>query len=290
MIRKDYSFGNKLLLFLIAMICALGAQSQGKKPMKSTFESFLDTQWWLGVRFGINYSDPNVSRRLSAFSPIDYEEGALSKSYNSFQNPGAHAGMDLSFYHKGFSLGLQPSYKRVNYSYSQALVWTGDTDQDRFETEYKIDQYLNFIEIPFTLQYEIYKKGKIRPYVLAGSHYSLLISAGKDTKVTHRDFSSTDPQGYSGGSFSKGVKNEFQNYFGLLGGVGAAFDYFNIRTVFGLTYMHALSSVSKQNTAYADDQLSSLGEANDRIKLNNINASISLVFPLRYIDKTFQPY
>ena len=45
------------------------------------------------------------------FSPLDYESENLQKTYDVFNLVGGQAGLDLSFYHKGFSIGLQPTFK-----------------------------------------------------------------------------------------------------------------------------------------------------------------------------------
>jgi hypothetical protein len=292
MIRNAYSSGSKLLLIVLLSIVTFGATAQKRnaKPMKSTFETFLDTQWWLGVRFGANYTQPSSQQSFSTYSPIDYASSKLDKKYNSFQNAGVQAGMDISFYHKGFSIVLQPTYKRLNYSYTSSREWLDDAAAITFKTEFDTEQNFNFFEVPLSLRYEIFKKGKIRPFAQAGLQYSFLISANKDTKIRHTDYASGAAVSYSGGKISQGTKDSFKGYYGATGGVGAAFDYFNIRTVVAATYYYGLNSVTDQKSNFQDNTMSSLGEANDKLRINNLDISISLVFPLRYIDKTFQPY
>ncbi len=292
MIQNAYSSGNKLVLIVLLCIVTFGvtAQKRNAKPMKSTFETFLDTQWWLGVRFGVNYTQPTAKDRFSNFSPIDYEANALDKDYRAFQNIGVQAGMDMSFYHKGLSMVFQPTYKRLNYSYTSKREWVDEAGAVTFQTEFDIMQNFNIVELPFSLRYEIFKKGKIRPFAQAGLQYSILISANKDTDVTNTDYAGTAPRSYSGGSISIGAKEGFKGYYGAVGGIGAAFDYFNVRTVIAATYFYALNSVTDEKRNFRDNELSSLGESNDVLHINNLDISISLVFPLRYIDKTFQPY
>ncbi|WP_258103785.1 PorT family protein [Marinoscillum sp. MHG1-6] len=290
MTRSVYLSANRGLLTIVCCLFTLSLLAQRPKQMPSSFDSFLDTQWWLGIRFGANFSQPFPSDKVSAFSPIDYETSELEKDYHNFQDIGAMAGMDISFYHKGISIGLQPSYKHVNYSYTSERQWFGTGGETQFATQYDVSQYVNFLEIPLVLQYEIYRRGQISPFVFGGLFYSFVISAGKDAKVTYFDYSSGGGVESPGGQFSIGVTKEFQNYFGALGGLGAAFDYFNVRTILAASYQQSFRSITDREKQYRDNELSSLGEANDKINLNNINVSVSLVFPLRYIDKTFQPY
>ena len=291
MIRNVLSFGSKLLLITLLCIPAFGATAQrNAKPMKSTFENFLDTQYWLGVRFGVNYTQPLAQERFSSFSPINYPSDALDKEYYTFQNIGVQAGLDMSLYHKGFSIVLQPTYKRLNYSYMSKREWLDETQAVAFETQYDIEQNFNLVELPLGIRYEIFKKGKIRPFAHIGAQYSLLVSANKNTAITHTDYSSGNASSYSGGKISLGGKEGFKGFFSALGGVGAAFDYWNVRTVVAASYHYALTSVVDEKQNFKDNELSSLGESNDKLNINNIDISVSLVFPLRYIDKTFQPY
>ncbi len=67
-------------------------------------------------------------------------------------------------------------------------------------------------------------------------------------------------------------------------------DYGNVRTIVELSYLYALSPVTDTSNRFQENELASLGEINDEINLNNINLAISFVFPLRYIDKTFQSH
>lgn len=284
------SYGSRWLTCLLLLFVTTISVAQRKPSPPSSFESFLNTQWWLGLRFGLNYTQPNPTTRYNVFSPINYQGETLDKAYESFSLPGGQAGLVISFYHNGFSIGIQPTFKIMRYGYSNAFEWVGASEEDRLETTVDVTQKIDVVEVPLTLTYEIIKRGKIRPFVLAGLQQSFMISALKKAEVTHVDFLGDTPQTYSGGSFTLGNTERMSNFYGAVGGLGTSLDYANIRTVVEVTYLYGLSPITANEDPFSENELVALGDVNDVLKINNINVSLSFVFPLRYIDKTFQPY
>ncbi|WP_462247452.1 outer membrane beta-barrel protein [Ekhidna sp.] len=284
---RDSSFASKLLYCFLLLLLAGSLQAQKKPPTKNPLESFLDTQFWLGLKMGINYTQAFPETRNTGFSPIDYNADSLQKSYDDFALPGAHMGLEMNFYHKGFSASFQPAYKRSRYRYSSNLEWQGESG-NRFQTRYNIEQRLDLIELPLMIKYDIIKKGKIRPFAMVGGFYSFVVSAQKDVRITQIDFSSGNPLQSSGGTSTLGVKDSFKNFAGVGGGVGLNLDYWNIRTVFEVNYKRSLTAATRQNSE--QNELASLGETNDEIFLRDISISLGFVFPFRFIDTQFKAY
>ncbi|MEQ6167112.1 MULTISPECIES: outer membrane beta-barrel protein [unclassified Ekhidna] len=287
MTRKDSSSVNKFISFLMLVVLS-GAIMAQKKPDKNPLESFLDTQFWLGIKMGMNYTQAFPETRNTGFSPIDYNADSLQKSYDDFALPGAHVGLEMNFYHKGFSASFQPAYKRSRFKYNSVLEWQGETSGNRFETRYDVEQRVDVLELPLMIKYDVIRSGKIRPFVMVGGFHSRILSAQKEVDITQIDYSSGNPLTSDGGSTSLGVKDAFKPFSGLSGGVGVNLDYWNIRTVFEVNYKHSLTSATQPNVQ--QNELSSLGETNDEIFLRDINVSLSLVFPFRFIDQQFKAY
>lgn len=292
MMQKDsLSIKTKLLAACFLVLLAAGvlqAQPIRKPKPNKAQSSFLDTQFWLGIKFGSNVANPITKSQVSGFSPIDYQSGRLMKQYDSYALPGAQAGLEMTFYHRGFSAGLHPMFQRSRYSFTNSLEWTGEQESERFATMYESEQRVDAINVPFFLKYDLIQDGTIRPFVLGGLFYSFLVGAERQVKITQTDYSFGAPQTIDGGNLSLGVKDAFRNYYGWVGGGGVSFDYFNIRTVIEITYNQSLSSVT--NEGVSQNELSSLGDLNDEINLSHFVGSLSFVFPLRYIDKQFQAY
>lgn len=284
MILKDSSSGSRVYLLIIIICSSLigSAQSREKNPL----ESFLDTQFWLGLRFGSNYTQVKAENRHTGFSPIDYSADSLQKSYNNFSTPGLHAGLEINMYHSGFSASFQPAFKRSNYSYGNNLAWTGADPNSRFETKYTIDQRLDLIELPLILKYDVINRGQIRPFVMVGGFYSIIASSQKDVNIRQVDYSSGQALLASAGTTTLGDKDSFQNFSGYALGGGVNLDYWNIRSVIEISYRRSLTPLTK-NTGQ-QNELASLGEINDELFLRDISISIGFVFPFRFIDSQFQ--
>lgn len=257
-----------------------------RKPTKNPLESFLDTQFWLGLKMGVNYTQVFPNQENTGFSPINYSADSLQKSYSDFSLPGAHMGLEMNFYHRGFSVSFQPAYKRSRYKYFSVLEWMGELPNSRFETRYDIEQKLDLIELPMMIKYDVIRRGKVRPFVMAGGFYSLIASAQKEVVISQIDYSSGTALGSNGGNTTLGVNDSFQNFSGIAGGLGVNLDYWNIRTVVEINYKRSLTSATRPNAQ--QNELASLGETNDEIYLRDLSFSISLVFPFRFIDQQFK--
>ncbi len=288
MIRRDLSFANRVVAFALILLCANLLYAQKKPKSTNPLEGFLDTQFWLGLKMGVNVTQAFPETRNTGFSPIDYSADSLEKSYEEFNLPGAHMGLEMNFYHKGFSVSFQPAYKRSRFEYTSQLEWSGESSGNRFTTRYDVEQRVDLIELPLMVKYDFIRSGKIRPFVMAGGFHSFIASAQKEVDITNTDFSSGTPLTSDGGTTIIGVKDAFQAFSGVSGGVGLNLDYWNIRTVFEIKYSRGLTALTKPNIQ--ENEFASLGETNDEIFLRDINVSLGFVFPFRFIDQQFKAY
>jgi len=288
MIPRDSSSVSRLAGIFCFLLCATVTSAQLKPKSSNPLEGFLDTQFWLGLKIGGNVTQAFPDSRNAGFSPIDYSADSLQKSYKDFSLPGAHVGLEMNFYHKGFSVSFQPAYKRSRYEYASELEWRGAETNNRFQTRYDVEQRLDLIELPLMIKYDFIRTGKIRPFVMVGGFHSRIASAQKEVNITQTDFSSGTPLQSDGGSTILGVKDSFKAFSGVSGGVGLNLDYWNIRTVFEISYKRGLTSATQPNVQ--ENEFASLGEINDEIFLRDINVSLGFVFPFRFIDKQFAAY
>jgi hypothetical protein len=289
--RKSLLFNKTRPFVLLICVCLLlnsiaEAQTFKKKP-KNVGEDFLKTQWWLGIRGGANFTNVTPINRFSGFNPINYDEEALEKTYKSFENPGFHVGMDVTFYHAGFSISTFPSFFINNLAYESERVWVGDSEFDRYETNYAVDQSITYIDIPVAVKYDILQN-KVRPFVMAGAFYSFRFAANKEVNIRETDYASGSPQSYDRATINLNNPEEFKNNWGVLGGVGVSFDFWNIRTIIDFQYRHSFNSVVNASERFKETEFSAFGELQDDYSLQNYSGSISFVFPLRYIDSQFK--
>ncbi|XOV91953.1 MAG: outer membrane beta-barrel protein [Bacteroidota bacterium] len=289
--QRNSLFNRSLILaFLVIASFSLLGQAKRAPGIGGYAEEFLKTQWWLGIKIGTNFTDPNPETPYSSISTIGLPQQDLEKGYEVYSLPGAQAGLDITFYHRGFAIGIQPTYKRIRYKYFNNRSWQGPGLVNAFDMEYTIEQRIDAVDVPLSIKYEIIQSGKTRPFVMLGGFYTFITHAEKKVDVLYTDYAAGEPIPTSGGTQILGVTQQFQNYAGALGGAGVSFDYFNIRSVLEVVYLMGLTDITNDGNRFTQTELTSIGDVNDELKVDNINISLSFVFPLRFIDKQFQAY
>lgn len=278
-----------IILLLLALSANLAeAQKRRKSPNKPNGNfDFLDTQWWLGIRSGLNFTNATPINRYPGFYPINYDEEVLYKSYEDFQSPAFQVGLDITFYHKGFSISTFPSFFKHNINYNSSVSWRGDASEEQFETRYNTQQSVTFIDLPIAVKYD-FLNNKIRPFIMAGAFYSFVFDANKSVQVQEIDYAFGSGKQYDRTTLNLNNKEEFLNNWGVLGGLGASFDFWNIRTIIDIQYRHSFNGIIDADSRYRETVFSSFGEVQDDYSLANFSSSISFVFPLRYIDSQFK--
>ncbi len=255
-----------------------------KKPTGA--EKFEKTQWWLGFKAGANLTQTNVSARYYGFSPVNYETSTLDKEYDAFDKIGGQAGLEITFYHQGFSFSFQPNYRRQSFSYSNNYQWLSTEDAaNSIDLKYDYNHKLDYVEMPLIIKYDILRSTKFRPFVQIGGYYAVLTNANKEIEISGTDFASGNAGPFENENLIIGAKDLFINSsVGILGGVGVAYDFWNIRLVFDASYKHGLNNITNQENRYSENQLSGLGDALDDVQLNNLSFNFGALFPLRFIS------
>jgi len=291
--KTDYMWKLRFLPIVLAVFLVFGAfegmAQKRKKPStpSSKAQEFLNTQWWLGIRGGSNFSQTTLIKSYSGLNPINYSDENLAKEYEDFVNPAFHVGLDITFYHKGFSIMSFPTFFRNNINYSSELRWSGESERDQYETSYEVKQSITFLELPVAVKYDIIGD-KIRPFVMAGAFYAIAFDANKEVQIFETDYASGAPVEFDRANIKLNNKEEINNIWGVLGGVGVSFDFWNIRSIIDLQYRHSFQSAVNSETRFDENTFSSFGEVQDDYSLQNYSASLSFVFPLRYIDSQFK--
>lgn len=280
--------------FILSLLFPLSSLAQ--KEMKprlpgNNYKNFLKTQWWLGLKSGVTLTNPNPRDAASSIEPIDYDISELDKSYDGIvDHSGMFIGLDFGLYHKGFTLNLEPNFKQLTYGYSTNFNWIGEEPEQTFNTVFTSRQKLNLIEIPTTLTVDLISKKKVRPFVGGGIAYSFIIGTEKDNTLTHTDNTSGSPRTQTGEQFVITNSDQFKGFFSYHFGGGIGFDYFNIKTIIDVFYHRSLTKVNNTNNRFDVNELTTIGDISDDIKLDHLSISIGFVFPMRYLEKPFQPY
>lgn len=274
---------------MISMVLTMSEGMAQYKKRPNDLDKYLKTQWWLGLRLGGSLTAAAPEELYSGFSPINYPASESEKSYDDYAALNGLAGIEITFYHQGFSFSLQPNYRRNKFTYRNSYAWTETINPDNsLELQYDQDHLIDYIEIPIFIKYDLLP-GKIRPFIQVGAYYGFVVGANKSLKVSGTDSASGTIGPFETRTSTVGAKELFiKSSTGIAGGVGLSYDLWNVRLVFDAVYRYGLNNVTNVQHRFSANQLASIGDALDDMKLRNISFSIGCAFPLRFISKNHQ--
>ena len=287
---------KKSLLVLGIVLIGMGAFGQARKKtpgynskkLTNEKDKFLDKQFWLGFKAGINLSEADPTKRYSVVSPTNYSAGLTDKVYESYKKVGSQASIEVTFYFKGFSFSTQPTYIHSRFGYTNQFTWDNpENAAEELVLNYDQEQKIDYADLPFIIKYDI-THSRLRPYVQAGIFYSILINATKSVTVSGIDYASGGTNKFQNEPVVVGAKDLFANYWGLIGGAGVNYNLGNVRLVLDITYRKGMSNIANTSNRYGNDQLSGIGDVQDDLKLNNIVFSAGCLFPMRYLSNSFK--
>lgn len=287
--------------FLVVLFCiaALHSAAQSKKQKFIAYNrsgnknnQFLQKQWWIGLKAGTNLSRAVVERSYTILVPTNYDTDAIRKKYDNYKLAGMQVGLEATFYFRGFSISLQPTYQHVRFGYANQLEWAdGEASSTQHLTlTFQQEQKIEYAVIPLLVKYEFGGR-KIRPYIQAGGYGAYLINANKSVETYGVDFASGGARSFKNEPIVVGAKDLFaKNHYGVAGGAGVYYNLGNIRLNLDIQYKHGLTNISAVKNRYDNDRLSGIGDAMDDLTLNNIAISIGALFPLRFLSSGFKSH
>jgi hypothetical protein len=287
---------RKFYLVLILISVAIGTHAQGKKrssgfnsiKAKAGANEFIQQQWWLGFKAGVNFAQADPLKRYTILTPTNYSSSATDKKYDAFKEIGIQTTVEISYYYKGFYFSTQPSYISSTFTYSNQLKWTNPANSSEQLTQtYKQSQKVEYADFPFIIKYDI-TGSKLRPFVQVGIFYSLLLNAVKTVNVSSIDQASGGTNTQTSEPLIVGAKDLFSNYWGLMGGVGASYQLGNVRLVLDASYRQSMSNIANPQNRFNNDRLSGIGDAQDDLNMKNIIVSAGVLFPMRYLSSNFK--
>ncbi|MBX2896273.1 MAG: PorT family protein [Cyclobacteriaceae bacterium] len=284
-----------LSLTLTFLICSSGygqfkrkSNNSLPKPRPTQQTKFLEKQWWLGFKAGTNLAQAKPIQSYTVMVPTNYAGELNLKSYDSFLKTGSQAALEATFYYKGLSFSVQPTYRHTRFTYFNQFRWyNAENSAETLELRYDQEQKLDYADFPFFIKYDILRD-KLRPYVQVGISYSLLINANKAVSIKGTDYASGGTNQFSNETLIVGAKDLFENYWGLAAGVGLDYNLGNVRIVLEGSYWKGMSNITNTKNRFGNDRLAGIGDAQDDMKLNNIVISAGVLFPMRFLSSNFK--
>ena len=251
-------------------------------------DKFLNTQWWVGIRAGGSLTKAKPVERFSTFSStVDPATDDYDKDYQNFNKSGGNAGIEITYYHQGFSLSFQPNYRRMSFIYTNEYTWLDPNESNySFIANYKSIHKLDYFELPLLVRYEPLQT-KFRPFVQVGIYYAFLNNAYKETEIKIRDNTSGSTNEYTQEKITVGAKDLFiTSNMGWIAGGGVSYPLGNVRLSLDISYRRNTNNITSVANRYANERITGSGDIMDDIKLRNLSASVAVLIPLRFIMKS----
>jgi hypothetical protein len=291
---------KRILLLTLFLCVTIAASAQQKKRKPGSYnnsgrenaKAFLHKQWWVGLKAGVNLSDPRVDKSYAILSPVDYTPDGVVKKYDNFKLLGKQIGLEATFYFKGFCISLQPTYQQTRFQYSNRYEWEDNPEEENSPyhvvLNYEQEQNIEHLLIPLIVKYELVGR-KFSPYIQAGVFSGFLLNATKTVRVSGVDFASGGESKFENEPVIVGAKDLFaKTHYGALAGAGFNYAVGNIRLNFDVQYKMGLTNITSAENRYANDRLSGIGDAMGDVLLDNVSVSIGALFPLRFLSSGFK--
>jgi outer membrane protein W len=289
---------KRLYIILLCLVLVAQAEAQDKKRKKpagaynkqnSENEKFLNKQFWLGFKAGTNLTKIHVLKTYSSFSPTNYPSDQSAKKYQNFNQLGAQATIEVSFYFKGFYFSVQPTYQHSRFTYTNSYTWEdAGIPTNKLELNYDQEQKVDYISFPFLIKYDM-AGYKLRPYVQIGAYSSVLINANKFVTISGTDYASGGKNEFTDPTIAVGAKDLFaKSYWGLIGGVGLNYALGNVRLNLDVQYLYGMSNITSTKNRNSNDSLAGVGDTLDDMTMDNLSMSIGCLFPMRFLASGFK--
>lgn len=264
-----------------------GSITYNKKSKED--EKFLEKQWWMGLKGGVNLTKASVTTSYSALSPSNYELSTISKEYESFNKLGSQITLEVTFYFKQLSLSFQPTYRQSKFEYKNHYEWTdAEVSTNSLVLEYEQVQKTEHMLFPLLVKFDL-TKTKLRPYIQAGAFAAFLINADKSVSISGIDYASGGENEFVNEPIIVGAKDLFaKTYYGLIGGAGLNYHQGNIRLNLDVMYQYGLTNITSTEGRYSNDRLAGVGDIMDDMTMDNITISLGCLFPLRFLGSGFK--
>jgi hypothetical protein len=287
---------KKLLLPILLMsVVSLSVAQQRKTPKLPKFnknkerETFLNKQWFLGVKAGVNLSGADVIKEYAVINPTNYQTNESAKQYRNFKDVGTQVSFEATFYFTGLSLSFQPTYRHNRFGYTNDFEWTdAENPNNRLVLKYDQEQNIDYFDLPVLAKYEK-MFNKFSPYIQGGVYYSFLANATKSVEVSGTDYASGGMDDFRNETIIVGATDLFaRRHWGFVGGAGVYFNQGNVRFNLDIQYRLGMSNIASTENRFESDRLSGVGDTLDDMKLRSASLSLGCLFPLRFLGRNFR--
>lgn len=277
-----------ILFFLNKLTFAqfiIGTNKTSKHTVAGDGTNFSKSQFWLGIKGGVNLSWATVGSKYQIFQPLpsattfNYE-----KDYDGIQFPGFQSGMQIIYnFRSFFSIVFEPSYSIQRFAYQNNFSWNSTEPKSEINLSQKIVYATQYLDFPIYLRIDLFKNNA-RPYLMGGIQYSYMTHASRKSEFTSSE-NLTGAQNIIENLIPEmSTTNLFirSNFWYVFGG-GISYDIQNIRIGISTLYRASLNNITSEANRFESQKINATGDVLDNINLRNIEISLYCVFPMKFI-------
>jgi hypothetical protein len=288
---------KKILLSFALMLAMVHAQGQAKRKsaqfnnLGTRENPFLQQQWWIGLKAGINATVIDVEKSYSVIVPSNYSSDFSKKNYDRWKPLGMQIGLEATYFFKGFSASIQPTFTTIRFAYDNNYSWSDtETPSNKLDLKYEQEQKISYMYVPVLIKYELHLRG-VTPYIQGGYYHAFLLDATKSVTISGTDYASGGTNNFDYEPVSVGAKDLFaKTHYGFIAGAGLYYNTGNIRLNLDLQYRMGQSRINSSENRYQNDRLSGIGDAMDDMTIDNLAITFGTLFPLRFLSTGFKSY
>jgi hypothetical protein len=268
------------LLGVLALVNSVSAQHRNHDNQKKG-SSMRTARWWIGLKTGLNYSEPVVLKSYQVFSSEVPDDPRYAKQYDSRSlNRGYHVGMVAGFaITRNVAILTHPSFIQSTFGYRTRYDWSDSTGQLSIEQAHRLTT--SAAEVPVLLRLS-WSFRKLQIYGQAGGYYGWLIGASKTVQTRHLETQGESTQTFDGGTQTADMQNGMApSWKGWIGGGGISYDIDYVRIGLECSFRYGLDNRGNPNHRFTDHRLiTSAYDVPDDYRLNNLAFSLVLSMPL----------
>lgn len=279
--------------WIFLLVGCLSAEGFAQKSnRRSGVGGFTASQWYVGISSGINRLQPKMQERHSEID-LWNTESLETKDYSSSDQPmGYQIGLVTIFSPARFlQISLNPSYAQQRWGYRTQYTWNDTENQNyTYELEHNHQYKLHYLQLPLTARYVFLPK-RWKPFVQGGIQYQFRVDATKELQSSGIDYT-------SGSAISLKTENQSTNAVQLFNqsqwaakaGGGIYYHFTGFMAGVEVNYYYGLQNIADDQTRYsATRDFQGLGNVLDDIRLSGQEVTFQLVFPMKYLTKSFSP-
>lgn len=278
--------------WILVLLISLSVDSWAQSSRRRGGGGFTSSQWYVGISGGVNQFQPQVQE---SFSEIDYWRGDVleTKDYSASEQPmGYQLGIVTLFSPTNFlQLALNPSYAQQRWGYRTEYTWSDiDNENNSYELDYSHEYTMHYLQLPLALRY-VFLPRRWKPFVQAGIQYQMRVDATKELTSSGTDYTSGFPISLETDRQSTNAVNLFnRGQWAAKAGGGIYYNFVGCMAGIELNYYYGFNSIVDDQARFsATRNFQGLGNALDDIRLTGREITFQLVFPMKYLTKSFSP-